>query len=99
MEHDGDRLFPGLLILAVRQGRTVHAEDMARTHRRIGYVDMRVAGGKDSGNKKNRKNPARFPEIVLFHLFPYFIGSFTPRTTPVRNRSAPFIITSLFTCQ
>ncbi len=40
-----------------------------------------------------------FRIILLSFLFPYFIGSFTPSTTPARSTSAPFIITSLFTCQ
>ena len=34
-----------------------------------------------------------------FLFFLYFIGSFTPSTIPVRSKSAPFIIMSLFTCQ
>ena len=37
--------------------------------------------------------------LFLFLFFPYFIGSLTPSTTPVRSKSAPFIIKSLLTCQ
>lgn len=37
--------------------------------------------------------------FILLLIFPYFIGSLIPKAIPVRNRSAPLIITSFFTCQ
>lgn len=55
--------------------------------------------------RRTARQPLPLPPNVSFvsycflFLFPYFIGSFTPSTTPARSTSAPFIITSLFTCQ
>lgn len=99
VEHDGHSLFPGLLVFRVGQGRSVLAQDMSRADSRVRYVYMRVTTCHGDCCDKYRYEPAHLSENVLFHLFPYFIGSFTPRATPTRSRSAPFIIKSLFACQ
>lgn len=99
VEHDGHSLFPGLLVFRVGQGRSVLAQDMSRADSRVRYVYMRVTTCHGDCCDKYRYEPAHLSENVLFHLFPYFIGSFTPRATPTLSRSAPFIIKSLFACQ
>lgn len=91
-------LFPRLFILCVRQGCSILAEDMSWTNCCIGYVYMRVTGSAKHGSRC-RCHQMYLSYHIAFFLFPYFIGSFTPSTTPARSTSAPFIITSLFTCQ
>ena len=94
------RPFPRLFILRIGQCRTVLTENMSRTYRRIGYVDMGVTGGTQY-RRHCHCSPLNlsYHVIFIFLFFPYFIGSFTPSTIPVRSKSAPFIIMSLFTCQ
>ena len=91
---------PRLFILRIGQCRAVLAENMPRTYRRIGYVDMGVTGSAQY-RRHYHCNPLNlsYHVISVFLFFLYFIGSFTPSTIPVRSKSAPFIIMSLLTCQ
>ena len=71
------------------QGRSVLAQDMSRADSRVRYVYMRVTTCQGDCCDKYRYEPAHLSENVLFHLFPYFIGSFTPRATPTQADPRP----------
>lgn len=67
MEHDGNRLFPGFFIVAVRHGFSVGTEYMAGIHIIVNLY-MCVAGSQCPGYEENRHYLARFSDNVLFHL-------------------------------
>ena len=68
MEDDGNRLFPGIFVLALRHGLAVHTEDVPGTYCRVGYFDMCVTGGQHPGHKDSLQNRASLSDNVLFHI-------------------------------
>ncbi len=59
MEHDGNRLFPGIFIVAVRHGFSVGTEYMAGIHIIVNLY-MCVAGSQCPGYEESRHYLARF---------------------------------------